>query len=65
MSPKRQLALLVLASLSAGCTVGPDYIRPETPMAERYLGQAATGSPACYALLVEGSKIVRTPSNGR
>lgn len=41
MPPKRQLALLVLASLSAGCTVGPDYIRPETPMAERYLGQAA------------------------
>lgn len=41
MSPKRQLALLVLASLSTACTVGPDYVRPDTPMPAHYRGLAA------------------------
>ncbi|WP_041743301.1 efflux transporter outer membrane subunit [Collimonas fungivorans] len=38
---KRTLFTLVVASLSAGCAVGPDYIRPDTPMPDRYLGQTA------------------------
>ena len=38
---KRTLFMLVAASLSAGCAVGPDYIRPDTPMPDRYLGQSA------------------------
>ena len=38
---KRTLFMLVAASLSAGCAVGPDYIRPDTPMPDRYLGQTA------------------------
>lgn len=39
--PKRTLVALIAASLLAGCAVGPDYVRPETPMPEQYLGQAA------------------------
>jgi NodT family efflux transporter outer membrane factor (OMF) lipoprotein len=38
---KPTLFMLVIASLSAGCAVGPDYIRPDTPMPDRYLGQTA------------------------
>ncbi|AMP14691.1 efflux transporter outer membrane subunit [Collimonas pratensis] len=38
---KRTLFMLAVASLSAGCAVGPDYIRPDTPMPDRYLGQTA------------------------
>lgn len=41
MSPKRQLALLVLASLSTACTVGPDYVRPDPPMPAQFRGLAA------------------------
>lgn len=41
MPAKRTLALLISVSLSAGCAVGPDYIRPDTPLPERYLGHAA------------------------
>jgi len=41
MPPKHQFALLVLASLSAGCTVGPDYAQPDTPLPQQYQGQAA------------------------
>ena len=41
MPAKRILALLISVSLSAGCAVGPDYIRPDTSLPERYLGQAA------------------------
>lgn len=35
------LALLVSASLIAGCAVGPDYQRPDAPLSDRYVGQAA------------------------
>lgn len=28
MLPKHTLAALLVASLSAGCAVGPDYVRP-------------------------------------
>lgn len=38
---KHTLSMLVLASVAAGCAVGPDYVRPDTPMRDRYLGQTA------------------------
>jgi NodT family efflux transporter outer membrane factor (OMF) lipoprotein len=38
---KRTLVMSVVASLAAGCAVGPDYIRPDTPLPQRYLGQTA------------------------
>lgn len=41
MPSKRTLAVLISASLSAGCVVGPDYNRPALSMPENYLGQAA------------------------
>ncbi|WP_341318409.1 TolC family protein [Paraburkholderia sp. IMGN_8] len=41
MLPKRTLAMLIIASLSAGCAVGPDYVRPDVPMPERFQGQGA------------------------
>ena len=41
MLPKRTLFMLAIASLSAGCAVGPDYIHPGIPMPDRYLGQTA------------------------
>ena len=40
MPALRILALLVSTSLAAGCAVGPDYLRPEAPLAEQYIGQA-------------------------
>lgn len=41
MLPKHALVALLVASLSAGCAVGPDYVRPDAPMLERFQGQAA------------------------
>ncbi|TDN69228.1 TolC family protein [Paraburkholderia sp. BL10I2N1] len=41
MLPKRTLAMLIVASFSAGCAVGPDYVRPDVPMPERFQGQTA------------------------
>ena len=41
MSPKRTLALLISASLSVGCAVGPDYVRPDAPLPDHFMGQAA------------------------
>jgi NodT family efflux transporter outer membrane factor (OMF) lipoprotein len=38
---KRTLFMFVVASLSAGCAVGPDYLRPDAPLPDRYLGQTA------------------------
>ncbi len=35
----RPVALLVSASLMAGCAVGPDYHRPDAPLSDRFLGQ--------------------------
>ncbi len=40
MSSLRTLAVFVAASLVTGCTVGPDYARPEVPLPDRYIGQA-------------------------
>jgi len=42
MLPKSTLAALVVASLSAGCAVGPDYIRPEIALPAQFQGQART-----------------------
>ncbi len=41
MSPLHPAALLVSFSLMTGCTVGPDYQRPDAALAPRYLGQAS------------------------
>jgi NodT family efflux transporter outer membrane factor (OMF) lipoprotein len=35
----RPLALLLSASVVAGCAVGPDYKKPEVPLPDHYLGQ--------------------------
>lgn len=37
----RTLALAVTAGLLAGCAVGPDYQRPDAPLAKRYQAQSA------------------------
>lgn len=39
MFARRPLALLISASLVAGCAVGPDYKKPEVPLPDHYLGQ--------------------------
>lgn len=41
MSPKNHVAALVLASLCAGCAVGPDHVPPTPALPQRYLGQEA------------------------
>jgi len=41
MLPKHLLAAVIVASLSAGCAVGPDYVRPDVAMPEYFQGQAA------------------------
>lgn len=38
---KRTLFMFAVASLSAGCAVGPDFMRPETHLPNRYVGQTA------------------------
>ncbi|MEQ9847352.1 efflux transporter outer membrane subunit [Pectobacterium brasiliense] len=37
----RTLSLVVTTSLMAGCAVGPDYHRPDAPLADRYQEQSA------------------------
>ncbi|WP_162042541.1 efflux transporter outer membrane subunit [Undibacterium sp. YM2] len=41
MSIKRSLLMFIATSLTAGCAVGPDYLRPAPAMPDRYLGQTA------------------------
>lgn len=41
MFPRSLLAALVAANLSAGCAVGPDYVRPDIAMPERFQDQTA------------------------
>lgn len=41
MLNKQTLAALVVATLSMGCAVGPDYARPEPFLAQQFHGQAA------------------------
>ncbi|KLD70744.1 efflux transporter outer membrane subunit [Xanthomonas pisi] len=40
MPSLRLLAVLIAASLAAGCAVGPNYARPDAPLSDHYLGQA-------------------------
>lgn len=40
MSPKHTIATLLVASLSTGCAVGPDYVRPDVPLPKRFQGEA-------------------------
>ncbi|RLJ38115.1 efflux transporter outer membrane subunit [Acidovorax sp. 106] len=39
------LTALVLAGLSTGCAVGPDYVPPEAPMPKAYIGAQDMGMP--------------------
>ena len=41
MLPKHTFAVLLVASLSTGCAVGPDYVRPDMPLPGRFQGQTA------------------------
>ena len=41
MLSKQTLAALVVATLSTGCAVGPDYARPEPVLAQQFHSQAA------------------------
>ncbi|CAM3943375.1 efflux transporter outer membrane subunit [Bordetella tumulicola] len=43
MPPRRFLVLLLLAGVTAGCAVGPDYRRPAAPLPSHYIGQASPG----------------------
>jgi len=59
MFPLRTLALIVSASLLAGCAVGPDYHRPDVPLSDRYQAQSAVqqrsaARPASFAVWWEG-----------
>lgn len=40
MLPYRTIALLLSASLTAGCMVGPDYKQPEVALADHYVADA-------------------------
>src|SRR5512135_2295132 len=46
-------SLLLLFSLN-GCTVGPDFVRPEAPSAERY-----TNEPGPVATIAANGKVQR------
>lgn len=41
MLPLRRFALVLTAGLLTGCAVGPDYHRPDAPLAERYITESA------------------------
>ena len=41
MLPRHTVVVLTAASFLAGCAVGPDYVRPDTPMPEQFIGHAA------------------------
>src|SRR4051794_25637534 len=36
---RRTLVLFTFVSISAGCAVGPEYIKPEVPLSDHYLGK--------------------------
>lgn len=38
---KTSLFISLIASLTAGCAVGPDYVRPDTALPDQYIGQKA------------------------
>ena len=39
MLPRHTIAALLVASLTTGCAVGPDYVRPDMPLPEQFQGQ--------------------------
>ncbi|MDR3390110.1 MAG: TolC family protein [Sulfuriferula sp.] len=41
MLPKHTFVAFLVASLSTGCAVGPDYVRPDVPLPGRFQGQTA------------------------
>ncbi|MBB3007932.1 efflux transporter outer membrane subunit [Cupriavidus alkaliphilus] len=41
MLPKRSFAALFVASLVSACAVGPDYVKPDVPVPQRFQGQTA------------------------
>ncbi len=49
MLPKHSFAALFVASVATGCAVGPDYVKPDVPVPERFLGQAAVEQRATNA----------------
>ncbi len=56
MLPKQLISMLLLAGLASGCAVGPDYVRPDAPLAARYLNQAAVEQrPAGTAAGLDGA----------
>ncbi|MDM3886056.1 efflux transporter outer membrane subunit [Pseudomonas sp. BCRC 81390] len=59
MPAMRTLALVISTSLATGCAVGPDYHRPNAPLADHYQGQPAVerrtaAAPASFARWWEG-----------
>ena len=51
MTHRRILLLCAVGVAAAGCTVGPDYVRPEVSVPADYRG-AASGPPAAGARVV-------------
>lgn len=49
MLTRTLLTLVAAACMAAGCAVGPDYVRPETSLPDRFLGQAAVDKRAAEA----------------
>lgn len=49
MPALRTFAIVISTSLAAGCAVGPDYHRPDAPLPNHYLGQAAVERRAAPA----------------
>jgi len=59
MLPQHVLALVICTSLLTGCVVGPDYHRPDAPLASRYQAQPAAQQgnlpqPARFVVWWEG-----------
>lgn len=59
MLPLRRFALVLTAGLLTGCAVGPDYHRPDAPLAERYMTESAVlkrsaSQPASFSVWWEG-----------
>jgi len=49
MLTRTSLTLVAAACLVAGCAVGPDYIRPETSLPDKFLGQRAVDARVAVA----------------
>lgn len=49
MLTRTSLTLVAAACMAAGCAVGPDYVRPETSLPDKFIGQAAVDKRAAEA----------------